>query len=509
MSVYLCYDLKGIQQYIFQIPKLTCCIGGSRQIDDFDRNVATREIPDGCSHIYSGGGKGAFCCEAEKSLTELKQYLVKQALDKGLTIRFGIDADYGVAAREIKETYCFQPDSLEGQPCRLSGLFPVKNGGIHPLIQAREELGRSHGNANNTEGKFLKALQEKFSRTNLSFFYNVNANDDRDGELGAAALGNRNRWAVVCMDGNDMGMQFLKFKEGNHSNEEWQQWLREMSPRLDECTCQAALAGMTAVTGKYLEENPSGKILPLRPLIVGGDDVTVLVSCNYAMLFVKTVMQSFNAESKKYASLWVGTKGEMTISAGILYAPVTLPLHSALSYTESLLASAKTHGRELKKQQNSQVSPACLDWESVTESMLDSPAARRQREFLVSDGETGKTIQLSSRPYSQVELEEIEEIQKTFCKHKIPNTIRYQLHPELKKSKPERMAYYAKVKKNHPVLTENLMEPLEGICDRYGKWWHVENETQRTCVIDALLLIQEENRMTKETVSNWEESCDD
>ena len=72
MSIFLCYDLKGIQQYIFQVPRLKCCIGGSRQIDNFDR----KEVVDlakqlGIDLIYSGGGKGAFVCSSEDDLQNL------------------------------------------------------------------------------------------------------------------------------------------------------------------------------------------------------------------------------------------------------------------------------------------------------------------------------------------------------------------------------------------------------------------------------------------------------
>ena len=508
MSIYLCYDLKGIQQYIFQIPKLTCCIGGSRQIDDFDRNIAGKCSVNGVRLIYSGGGKGAFECDSENSLAQWKNQLVENAFKKGLTIRFGIDSDYSTAAREIKETFCYQPDSLEGQPCRLSGLYPAADGGIHPLIAEREKLGRQHGEKSPTEEKFLSAIEKHVKRENLSFFYNVSADDGDDGSRGAQALGDRNRWAVVCMDGNDMGMQFLTFKEQNHSNTQGQAWLPEMSRRLDECTCNAAAKGMCAVAEKYLAENSGKKVLPLRPLIVGGDDVTVLVSCKYALLFVKTVMQTFNAESRKFAHLWVGTGGEMTISAGILFAPVTLPLHSALSYTETLLAGAKTRGRGLKKDKK-QASPPCLDWENVTESMLLSPAERRQKELLFEDDETGKTIELSARPYSLDEFAEVEKVKSFFIDKKIPSTICYQLHPALLKSKPERMAFYAKLKKNHPELAAKLYEPLPGRSESFGSWWRVENKTQTTCVIDALLLIQEEKRMTQNTTTFGETSAND
>ena len=117
MSIFLCYDLKGIQQYIFQVPKLKCCIGGSRQIDNFDR----KEVVDLAEQmkvdlIYSGGGKGAFDCSNENERKNLENALVAKAREFGLTIRFGYSDVYSTAAREIKDTFCWQPEFLEASP---------------------------------------------------------------------------------------------------------------------------------------------------------------------------------------------------------------------------------------------------------------------------------------------------------------------------------------------------------------------------------------------------------
>ena len=35
-SVYVSYDIKGIQQFIFSVPRLKCMIGASGQIANFD-----------------------------------------------------------------------------------------------------------------------------------------------------------------------------------------------------------------------------------------------------------------------------------------------------------------------------------------------------------------------------------------------------------------------------------------------------------------------------------------
>lgn len=513
MDAYLCYDLKGIQQHIFQIPNLKCCVGGSRQVDSFDRQDAAALTIPGVKKIFTGGGKGAFSCATHDAVAALRRELVVRAHQKGLTIRFGIHKDYTVAAREISETYCYQPESLAGQPCSVSGLYPTEEpNGIHPLIQARMNLGGRHDQASPVEREFLNSIRRRCGRENLFFFYNVDA-DDKDGIEGAEALGLRNRWAVIRMDGNDMGSQFLTFLKNHPATEanavaDWEKWLPEMSCCLDKCTREAARDGMLEVAGKYLEENPENMTLPIRPLIVGGDDITILTGCGYATLFVSTVMRKFQEYSKQYSSLWCGTSGELSISAGILYAPVALPIHSAIEYAEMLLANAKTRGRALKKTSASCPVP-CFDWESVTEGLLETPAARRSREFRFYDQDIKRQVELTERPYS---LEWFEHVDRQFrpMLKKLPGGIQYQIHPHLLGPLEKRLAFYARIRKNHPDLATALMEqPVRnGAAGASGPAWHVDGEKQTTPLIDLLLCIQEEKRAENPTVNPEEDIYD-
>ena len=61
--MYLCYDIRGIQSFIFRIPKLKYIIGGSAVIDRFDREtIKNLMLPQGCERLFTGGGKGTFSC---------------------------------------------------------------------------------------------------------------------------------------------------------------------------------------------------------------------------------------------------------------------------------------------------------------------------------------------------------------------------------------------------------------------------------------------------------------
>ena len=506
MSQYLCYDLKGIQQYIFQVPKLKCCIGGSRLVDDFDRTTVQdlEKKHSACRKIYSGGGKGAFS-GGKAELDALKKDLVKCAMEHGLTIRFGESEDYSTAATEITETYCYQPETLDGQPCELSGMYPTTQG-IHPVFEERNRKGSERGEKSPTENIFLSAIRAAVPEAKYAdFFYDVDSRS-REGKNAAFALGNRNRWAVVCMDGNDMGEQFRQFKKQHQDSQNadavWGDWLGKMSPALDDCTCRAAQAAMIEVVKQYgKEEGKEGfEIIPVRPLIIGGDDITLLVHCNYAGLFVETAIKKFNEFSKEYSELWGGTGGELTISAGILYAPVTLPLNMAIGYAEMLLASAKTRGRDEKKQRNSKVSISCVDWESVTEGFLTEPHIRR-RELIFKDEETGREVRLTRRPYT---LEEFTELKDSYgYLRKVPWSTLHEIRTSLRASKPDRLAFYAKLGKNWPEIAKALQEPLPGSEGAYGDAWKTKPENLlQTDLPDRILLLEEEKRMNNPTIQD-------
>ncbi len=99
---------------------------------------------------------------------------------------------------------------------------------------------------------------------------------------------------------------------------------------------------------------------------------------------------------------WEKNGGVLSISAGVLFTKTSLPLHSAIPYAESLLAHAKSRFRPTESQTESDPNtpiPSSIDWEIVTDSMIDHPARRRQRECRFIDEDIGALLQLTRRPY--------------------------------------------------------------------------------------------------------------
>lgn len=518
---YLAYDIRGIQVFIFAIPRLRYVIGGSALIDRFDRDVVPNlAARHNWTRISSAGGKGCFRTADDREADEIQNALVSEAHSVGVDIRFGRHADYSEAVQTADRLFPYLPEAAElaGHPCPESGLYPVPDGAQHRVVKRRLW---DHGDRLATwfEQRLLHdreaSLPPELRQESVAFFRDV----DRD-TPGHASLGRRSRWAIVCMDGNDMGAQFRHMQDAPHLME----WLPIMSRALDGCAQGACVAGLHQVLREWLDDEPDlaacrdekdgALVLPLRPLVVGGDDIAVLCDARYADSFVSSACAAFGEYSRRYArqpaqnpgDLWPATGNALSISAGVLYAPVTLPLATAVTYAEALLANAKQHGRKARVPGNP--APACVDWESVTEGLIDHPVTRRQRELFFIDGDLtrdGATerVRLTRRPYEVGDFEALARFSKSELA-RLPRSITHRLLPELRAGFHDRQLFRARLGKHQRDLFDRLDESFEGSPPRSpGRWWREpaptgDGWTRSTDLIDAVLLLQERGRLEQE-----------
>ena len=506
---FLSYDIRGIQSFVFAVPKLRYIIGGSATIDAFDRSVIPRVAGElGVTLLYAAGGKGTLCCSAAE-LSVLHERIRTEAHANGLDVRLATSPDFRRMEDDAWQLFSHVPTGLVGQPCAVSGQYPVDNNcGIHPLIERR--VGKYGVEVRDAfEKPYLteSGLEQLCGKRTPTFFHSVREDEEAGaearaaGRAGAAALGNRNRWAVICMDGNDMGAQFRKAAD---SQDDLAAWIKEFSQALLSCTHEAVKEGIRSVVDRWLkwtavDTDGSGElVLPIRPLVVGGDDLIVLCHPMYALDFVKATSRAFQNNSRLYSKHFPATGGEVTISAGVLYAPVHLPLHSALEFAESLLASAKARGRG--GQRAGAPAPACVDWECVTESLLEAPADRRHRELVFSDEDLhNQRVELTRRPYT---LDELAGLEKSVIPivAKAPRTIVSGLQSLLQQPYWERRVGYESLRKHQRELCTLLDEHKDLNRPNGTRWRLDEDGVRRTDVLDAALLLQEQHRAMQETI---------
>ena len=544
--MYLSYDIKGIQQFIFSVPRLKCVIGGSGLIANFDAAAADRakEATPDALKIVAAGGRGIFHCADRKAAHKIEDRFVRAAGESGLDIRIGIDNRIDRVLRQADRLYAFTPDfpSASGgkiEPCAMSGLWPVRKGAgegrnkdVHPVIWERVNASR-----NDALGAFIiKQLEKRqlvpdvLNGVKFQFFRNVSPDpEDIDDEeeiarAGQNALGSRNRWAVIAMDGNDIGSQFKALERETSDPATLSEKFSVMSQALETCTLMAFLKALSHVIKQWAEDVKSEDgdleryrggdantlILPFRPLLLGGDDITLLCHAAYAMTFVRKMAQGFQDESQNWQSLWPATKGKLTMSAGILYTHTSFPLHMSLPYTEELLRNAKNRFREESNADETPTdpSPAAVDWDSITETLVDTPEARRQRELFFEDSESEvRHIGLTRRPYSlaqdgpEPKLKDLYDLKSALVREHVSPSVLARVLPALKRPWSQRVAFIASVAKRHPILMQQLWE---GGAQPGAAWvTHKDKNSDNTMRVtgfpDALLLLEEEHRMTQTT----------
>ncbi len=152
--------------------------------------------------------------------------------------------------------------------------------------------------------------------------------------------GSENYIAVVHIDGNAMGK---RFKECNTLSE-----IRALSINVAEVTENAfkklvAHIANLIETGKISDKNNFNiqtengeKILPIRPIIIGGDDITFVCDGRLGVHFAEKFIEFFSNQ-----------KGSnLTACAGIAIVKTKYPFYRAYKLSEELCESAKQDARK-------------------------------------------------------------------------------------------------------------------------------------------------------------------
>jgi CRISPR/Cas system-associated protein Cas10 (large subunit of type III CRISPR-Cas system) len=140
----------------------------------------------------------------------------------------------------------------------------------------------------------------------------------------------KNKIAVIHIDGNGLGKLIPELEEKYGIK------ISDFSKKLDKATKEAFREAVEKVFGEDKK---------YRDVILGGDDVSVIMSGDFALDFVKEYLRLFE---KKTSEIFKG-KRKLTAAAGITYCNEKFPFHYAINLAEELCSEAKKRS----KRQNS------------------------------------------------------------------------------------------------------------------------------------------------------------
>lgn len=358
-------SVQGIQSFIFQTNKLKEIAGASALVDELCKTFFVDAfMVDEESFITKTAGN-IKCIVDEETCKKIVRSFPKLALNyaPGITISQAVVKLDGETSPEniTKEKINHLEKLLRTQ--RNRQFMPVDTGYMG-LERARRTSGvgveynkkgevvdRATKSKTNAPEKDTLGIFEKFSGLKVDALQvpfdlkDITGNDSE------------NSWiAIVHADGNSIGNLVQNIEPGE---------FKAFSKNLQKATHAAAQAAFSSldITIK------NGEKYPLRPVILGGDDLTLIIRADLALKFTENYLKAFEEKTEEC----LGKK--LTACAGIAYIKQNYPFHYGVDLAEALTKEAKKASKKI----SSDSPPSSLSFYKVLSSFVESLEEMKKR----------------------------------------------------------------------------------------------------------------------------------
>jgi hypothetical protein len=193
------------------------------------------------------------------------------------------------------------------------------------------------------------------------------------------------------------------------------------------CTAEIQAAHAALQAGYKPQEGDELEPLPADILLLGGDDLLVLLPAERALDFALKVTAAFERLTRKgqaklpqaarrfFAERGLAERG-LTISCGVAIGPANYPFYLLRDLAEELMRSAKRRGSE-DPQKTDYWAPSYIDFHQLAGSMSQDLEVIRQEDYR-TDSDHPRTL----RPYRRDDLEKLREAALCLQQAKIPGS---------------------------------------------------------------------------------------
>jgi hypothetical protein len=432
MSYDLYVDLRAIQRYIFSSNKLRDNLGASFIVshifDDF------KDEKTG----FCGGGNLYRQCDSDSQAKEIVRDLSRAIFKTapGLSFNAAIiktkeDEDFSTRIKRLHQ-------KLEEEKQTHQQITTLRSYGVNAQCSSgplsAQYLDNSEGSRKYiSEVVQVKRIAAKRAESEFKDKYKEALGDDfepTDEFLKISPLkGEDSHIAVVHIDGNGIGAIFSTLKTlsdyqefSKKLNNDMQQALRETIKILEDKIRKREWDYNYKTVN---EENVLKYILPLRPIYIGGDDITFVCEGKLGIVLACTYIEQI----KKILN-----DKEITFCAGIAIAKTNFPFFQTYKAAEALCRSAKN--KRIKEDENE----SYIDFHMINSSIYSNLEEVRKIQYKSIDG-----INLLYRPYKIDDLKAQIENAKNFAKT-WPNSKLAKFKEVLYKDSSERRTFSRELK---------------------------------------------------------------
>lgn len=427
---YVVLEVGGIQKYILSTGKLKEMIGGSelieslsaKYLDDFakskqltvlkeirkpvDNEILPLQRNAGAMHLlFPSEAKGREFLQkfGLKLLADFPGLPIFGALEECEFTSSGIREAKFKLSNKITDQRNKYPTStgmqllpicaeapLDGEPAIGKVCYGKNSSG--EIISLSSKTKRNEELLKRSRERLREIEPDKDNKANLRW------SDD----LEEIACGSE-KIAFIHIDGNDLGIRFrqelenisdketAEDKTGQQSSSEDRyqnainviKTMSALSNTVKETTTAAFKKGLSECLKHTRSTDSKGELLvPARPLVLGGDDVTVVIRADLALYFIDAFVKEF----ERYSNQELGKKDpkdKLTVGVGMVVCPTGYPFLKAFDLSEELVKNSKKLTALMGNR------PSSMDYKELTALMENRPSSM---DYIVITNDTENDI---------------------------------------------------------------------------------------------------------------------
>lgn len=450
MNTAILFDTMSIQQYVFGSNKLRDNLGASHIVEHIYKYLEKKAEanPNELDIGYIGGGNALFYTTTEIKAKEIVKEYTSWLLHTypGVSVAVAINDKFSKTDNDYKNKLSNLFSELNANKGKYIPINTIPSHGITTTCQfsslSVEVIERNPENSFDqmsslTASKRLNEAEARKDEQSLlvSDILKEYKFPDKLDELGQRK-GEDSHIAVVHIDGNGFGKIFRElnsFKETYNLSNQVKEAVREaFIYSLSEFVI-AKKKNINLFEGySYL-----GTILPIRPIILGGDDVTFVCHGKLGIWFAEKFMEKFNSN-------FIDRDKKIPFSscAGVAIVKTKYPFYRAYQLAEELCSSAKKRNKDFGGN--------WIDFQLAYSGLGNTLEEVRKLQFFDIKGSKS----LHNRPYclekigDQISIKELKTLASTL-KITLPNSKIKDLREILTRDKDSQKVHIEHLKHQH------------------------------------------------------------
>lgn len=392
-------SVHGIQNFIFQTNKLQEITGASELVEDICTTLFEK-VANEKANVVGAAGNVRHIFESREKCEAVVRTFPKMVMSKAV----GVSISQSVVVLKEEDSFGKKSEELElklrsqrNTPSQslTQGMLGVKRSNSTGLpvedVEDQDYFDRGSYEKKKKSNAIALAKRSFFSSDEKSladslYYHHLPLNVER--------ITKNNDWlAIIHADGNGIGAVVQKV-----ANEEKE--YKAFSTRLAEVTERAANIAFRAICPDFDPRNGK-EVLPLRPVLLGGDDITLIIRGDLAIPYITTYMEAFEKESEEILGdllegVFSNGKQYLTACAGVAFIKSSYPFYYGYHLADELCNAAKKVAKNPPFRSNdNEIVPSCLMFHKVQDSYVESYDDAVKRELEIVD----KKYTLQQGPY--------------------------------------------------------------------------------------------------------------